>query len=65
MSSPCRGKAFVINNMTFSEPQHSERIGSDIDVDNLKSLLKKLWFDLTIAEDFTAEVVHLVDMSLL
>ena len=56
MSSPCRGRAFVINNMTFSEPQHCSRVGSQIDVKNLASLLTKLSFELTIAEEFTAEV---------
>ena len=56
MSSPCRGRAFVINNMIFSEPQHSPRDGSQIDVENLTSLLQKLSIEQTVAEDFTAEV---------
>ena len=58
MSSPIRGRALIINNMSFDtkEEKYDWRDGSDVDMSNMRSLLSKLSFEQTVATDFAAEV---------
>lgn len=56
MSSKYRGRALVINNTHFTAPGIEQRVGSEVDVNNLSGLLTSLKFELTVADDFTAEV---------
>jgi len=57
MRNRIRGKVFIINNENFLESSGlSDRRGSDIDADNLKSLFTQLQFEVVIAKDQTAQV---------
>ena len=51
-----RGRALIINNNKFSCNEKWERKGSEVDVENLKYLLKSLNFEVTTRSDATAEV---------
>jgi len=49
-----RGRALIINNKEF--PNCQERLGSDVDVGNLKEMLKTFKFTTKVFEDISAEV---------
>lgn len=50
-----RGKVFMINN-TFSHLDKKKRMGSEIDVKNLKDLFEQLHFEVVTKTDLSAEV---------
>jgi hypothetical protein len=57
MRNIIRGKVFIINNENFLKSSDlSNRPGSDIDADNLKSLFTQLQFEVVIAKDQMAQV---------
>lgn len=56
MRNRIRGKVFIINNETFlKSAELSDRPGSDMDANNLKSLFKQLQFDVVIENNQTAQ----------
>jgi len=53
MTKP-RGTALIINNMTI--PNEEERLGSEIDVENLTNMLQLFQFNVKSETDLTAKV---------
>ncbi|KAF6033492.1 hypothetical protein EB796_008203 [Bugula neritina] len=51
-----RGRALIINNMNFDKRPDLCRKGSDVDVENLSTMLKTLKFDVVRHTDLKAEV---------
>jgi len=51
-----RGRALIINNMNFEKIPKLCRKGSDVDVENLSTMLKTLKFDVVTQTDLKAEV---------
>jgi len=51
-----RGRALIINNMNFEKRPDLCRKCSDVDVENLSTLLKSLKFDAVTHTDLKAEV---------
>ncbi|KAF6041121.1 hypothetical protein EB796_000568 [Bugula neritina] len=51
-----RGRALIINNMNFEKRPDLCRKGSDVDVENLSTMLKSLKFDFVTHRDLKAEV---------
>ncbi|KAF6034219.1 hypothetical protein EB796_007478 [Bugula neritina] len=55
-----RGRALIINNMNFEKRPDLCRKGSDVDVENLSTMLKTLKFDVVTHTDLKAEVFLLL-----
>jgi len=55
-TTPKRGRALIINNMNFEKRPDLCRKGSDVDVENLSTMLKTLKFDVVTHPDLKAEV---------
>jgi len=51
-----RGRALIINNMSFYKRPDLCRRGSDVDVENMAAMLTALKFDVVIHTDLKAEV---------
>ena len=58
MSSPIRGRALVINNISFAGDLR--RNGSDVDVDNITAVWKQMNLEVVTKIDLTAQVVLLI-----
>ena len=46
MSSPIRGRALIINNHLFMDPEMNRK-GSDVDVKNMTRMLKEFKFEIS------------------
>ncbi len=55
MRSKVRGKCFIINNVEFKS-KTCQRVGSDVDAKNIKSLFTDLHFDVVQKDDLTSKV---------
>jgi len=53
-----RGRALIINNMNFDKRPDLCRQGSDVDVENMSTMLKSLKFDIVTHTDLKAEVFY-------
>jgi phenylalanyl-tRNA synthetase beta subunit len=61
ISQPMRGKFIIINNKTFSTRGLNDRLGTDVDADNLETDFKRLGFDVQRHDDKKAfEMLQLV-----
>jgi len=53
-----RGRALIINNEEF--PNCQKRLGSDVDVGNLKEMLETFKFTTEVRENISSEVLKLM-----
>ena len=59
MSSPEKGMAYILNNSQFQFPGAQpcqQRIGSDVDLTNMKHLFRELGYKITCHKDLKSKV---------